>query len=48
MRYCVFMKVYKENGTKLEMSLRRETGIGRCISAFTLCNANLFKNETGM
>ncbi|KAE9543994.1 hypothetical protein AGLY_001683 [Aphis glycines] len=41
-------RVFKGNGIKLEMSLRRETGIGRCISAASLCNVNLFRNETDM
>lgn len=47
MKYYACTKVYKGNGIKLEMSLRRESGIGRCISALTLCNVNLFRNETG-
>jgi len=47
MKYCVCTKVYKGNGIKLEMSLKRESGIGRCISALTLCNVNLSRNETG-
>uniref|UniRef100_A0A2S2P3S5 Protein ELYS n=1 Tax=Schizaphis graminum TaxID=13262 RepID=A0A2S2P3S5_SCHGA len=45
---CLSYKVYKGNGIKLEMSLRRETGIGRCISALSLCNVNLSRNETDM
>eukprot|EP00102_Acyrthosiphon_pisum_P024721 XP_016661931.1 PREDICTED: protein ELYS [Acyrthosiphon pisum] len=45
---CLSYRVYKGNGIKLEMSLRRESGIGRCISALTLCNVNLFRNETDM
>ncbi|XP_026815806.1 MATH and LRR domain-containing protein PFE0570w-like [Rhopalosiphum maidis] len=45
---CFSYKVYKGNGIKLEMSLRRETGIGRCISALSLCNVNLSRNETDM
>ncbi|XP_025408942.1 protein ELYS [Sipha flava] len=39
-------KTYKGSGVKLEMSLKKETGIGRCISALSLCNMNLFRNET--
>lgn len=45
--YCFYVKKFQGSGIKLEMSLRRETGIGRCISALSLCNVNLFKNETG-
>ncbi|KAL5237944.1 hypothetical protein ACI65C_005354 [Semiaphis heraclei] len=45
---CLSYRVYKGNGVKLEMSLRRESGIGRCISALSLCNVNLFRNETDM
>lgn len=41
------LKDFKGNGVKLEMSLKRETGIGRCISALSLCNVNLFRNESG-
>lgn len=47
MKCCVCTKGYKGNDVKLEMSLQRETGIGRCISALSLCNVNLFRNETG-
>ncbi|XP_025191116.1 protein ELYS-like [Melanaphis sacchari] len=45
---CLSYRVFKGNGVKLEMSLRRETGIGRCISALSLCNVNLSRNENDM
>ncbi|XP_050440382.1 protein ELYS-like isoform X2 [Adelges cooleyi] len=41
-------RVYQGNGVKLEMSLKRETGFGRCISALSVCNVNMAKNETDM
>jgi hypothetical protein len=41
------IKVYSENGIQLEMSLCKEAGIGRCISALTLCNDALVRNGTG-
>ncbi|XP_026815973.1 protein ELYS-like [Rhopalosiphum maidis] len=44
---CLSYKVYKENCIKLEMSLWKEAGIGRCISALTLCNDTLVRNVTG-
>lgn len=43
----IYAKVHKGSGIKLEMSLQRETGIGRCISALSICNVNLVRNETG-
>lgn len=41
------MKIYQGNGVKLEMSLKRETGFGRCISALSICNVNMFRMENG-
>jgi len=41
------MKVYKEYNIKLKMLLRRESGIGRCISALTLCNDTLDRKSIG-
>lgn len=50
MKYCVCyvcVKVLKEKSVKFEMSLWKESGIGRCISALSLCKMNFFRNETG-
>ncbi|XP_050548885.1 protein ELYS isoform X2 [Daktulosphaira vitifoliae] len=40
--------VYQGNGVKLEMSLKRETGIGKCISVSSVCNVNMARDETDM
>lgn len=40
------MQGYQGNGIKLEMSLKKESGFGRCVSASSLCNVNL-KTENG-
>jgi len=45
--FCFYLKGYQGNGIKLEMSLKKESGFGRCVSASSLCNVNLFKTETG-
>ncbi|XP_050427325.1 protein ELYS-like isoform X2 [Adelges cooleyi] len=41
-------RAYQGHGVKLEMSLQRETGSGRCVSALSVCNVNMAKNETDM
>eukprot|EP00102_Acyrthosiphon_pisum_P024723 XP_016661933.1 PREDICTED: uncharacterized protein LOC100571491 isoform X2 [Acyrthosiphon pisum] len=41
-------RVYKEYNIKLKMILRRESGIGQCISALTLCNDTLDRKSIGL
>lgn len=43
----VCLKVYKDFDIKLKMSLRKESGIGRCISALTSCNGTLVRKNNG-
>lgn len=43
----IYAKGHKESCIKFEMSFKRETWIGRCISALSLCNVNLARHETG-
>ncbi|KAL5237942.1 hypothetical protein ACI65C_005352 [Semiaphis heraclei] len=41
-------RVYKDFDIKLKMSLRKESGIGRCISALTSCNGTLVRKNNGV
>ncbi|VVC44631.1 Hypothetical protein CINCED_3A002568 [Cinara cedri] len=38
-------RTYAGNGIKLQVNLKKESGIGRCISAFSMCNMNPFRDE---